>query len=173
MCPMQLAFLSFILCRVFISSLTCLIPCHFSNDHSKSSSDHISNYDGTSDLFSEAFKSQHHAKPCSKCRIFLISSIVLKKSIFLFDYAFAMAIMDLIWNVPSFVVGRDSSVSIVTGYGLNGPWIESCWRRDFLRLSRPVLEPTQPPIQWVPGLFPRGKAARTLCWPPTPILCWG
>ena len=56
-------------------------------------------------------------------------------------------------------VPRDSSVGIVTRYGLDGPGIESRWRRDFPHPSRPALGPTQPPIQWVPGLFPGGKAA--------------
>jgi hypothetical protein len=41
--------------------------------------------------------------------------------------------------------GRDRSVGIATGYGLDGPWIE----------YRPALVPTQPPVQWVPG-FLRG-----------------
>ena len=51
-------------------------------------------------------------------------------------------------------VGRDSSVGIATRYELDGPGIESRWRRDFQQPSRPALGPTQPPIQWVPGLFP-------------------
>jgi hypothetical protein len=51
---------------------------------------------------------------------------------------------------------RYSSVSIATGYGLDGPGIESRLGRDFPHLSRPALGPTQPPVQWVPGLC-RGK----------------
>jgi hypothetical protein len=46
----------------------------------------------------------------------------------------------------------DSSVSIVTSYGLDGPGIKSQWGRDFLHPSTPALKPTRPPIQWVPGL---------------------
>ena len=48
--------------------------------------------------------------------------------------------------------GRDSSVGIATRYGLDGQGIESQWRRDFPHPSRPALRPTQPPVQWVPGL---------------------
>jgi hypothetical protein len=52
----------------------------------------------------------------------------------------------------------NSIVSIATRYGLDGPGIEYRWGRAFPNPSRPVLGPTQPPIQWVPGLFPGGKA---------------
>ena len=48
--------------------------------------------------------------------------------------------------------GQGSVVGIATGYGLDGPGIETRWRRDFRRLSRPALGPTQPPEQWVMGL---------------------
>ena len=48
--------------------------------------------------------------------------------------------------------GRDSSVGTATRYGLDGPGIESLWGRDFPHPSRPALEPTQSPVQWVPGL---------------------
>jgi len=50
-------------------------------------------------------------------------------------------------------MGRNSAVGIATRYGLDGPGIESRWGRDFPYISRPALEPTQPPIQWLPGLF--------------------
>ena len=49
--------------------------------------------------------------------------------------------------------GRDSSVGVATRYGLDGPVIESQWWGDFPHPSRPALGPTQPLVQWVPGLY--------------------
>jgi hypothetical protein len=46
----------------------------------------------------------------------------------------------------------NSSVGIVTRYGLDGPGIDSRWGRNFPHRSIPVLRPTQPHIKWVPGL---------------------
>ena len=51
-----------------------------------------------------------------------------------------------------FCMGRDSSVGIATRYGLDGPGIESLCGQDFPYQPRPALGPTQPPLQWVPGL---------------------
>ena len=40
--------------------------------------------------------------------------------------------------------------------------------RDFPHLSRPALRPTQPPVQWVPGLSRGLGAAGVWRWPLTP-----
>jgi len=48
--------------------------------------------------------------------------------------------------------GRDSSVGVATGYGLEDPETESRWELEFPHPSSPALEPTQPPIQGGPGL---------------------
>ena len=58
---------------------------------------------------------------------------------------------------------------ISTRYRLDGPRIEPRFGRYLLHPSRPTLGPTQLPAQWVPGLFPRGKAAGSWCWLHTPI----
>lgn len=63
--------------------------------------------------------------------------------------------------------GQDCEVSIVNCSELEGPGTESRWGQDFPQLSRPVLEPTQPPLQRVLGLFPRDKVVRAWSWPPT------
>jgi len=63
-------------------------------------------------------------------------------------------------EMPMFYIcrGPGSVAGIATRYGLDGPRFESRWGRDFPHLSRPALGPTQPPVQWVPGLF-RGQRA--------------
>jgi hypothetical protein len=48
--------------------------------------------------------------------------------------------------------GRNSAFGIANRYGLDSQGIKCRWGRDFPQLSRPVLGPTQPPMQWVPGL---------------------
>jgi len=58
--------------------------------------------------------------------------------------------------IPIRKSGPGSSVGIGTGYGLDGPGIKSRWGRDFPHSSRPALEPTQTPVEGVPGLS-RGK----------------
>jgi len=64
-----------------------------------------------------------------------------------------LTVSQLIKKFPAFygtqmsISGSGSSVGIVTGYGLDGPGIESLSGRDFPHLSRTALGPTQPPIQ--------------------------
>ena len=72
-------------------------------------------------------------------------------------------------NVNARQVDRDSSVGLVTRYGLGGPGINRRWRQNFPHPSRPTLRPTLSREQRVPGLFPRGNAVGAWHWPPTPI----
>ena len=76
--------------------------------------------------------------------------------------------LEYLFMVYLLTVGRDSSVGIATGYGLDGPGIESRWGRDFPHPSRPALGPTQRRIWGVPGPFPGGvkRPGRCVDHPP-------
>ena len=50
-------------------------------------------------------------------------------------------------------------VGVATLYGLDGPGLESRGERDFLHQPRQAVGLIKPPVQWVPILFPRSKAA--------------
>ena len=50
-----------------------------------------------------------------------------------------------------FPMGRDSVDGLATRYGLDGPGVESQWRRYSPYPSRQALKSTQPPVKWVPG----------------------
>jgi len=52
------------------------------------------------------------------------------------------------------MVGCDSSVGIVTGYGLDGPGIESRWGREF-----------SAPVQTDPGAHPASCTMGTVSFP--------
>jgi hypothetical protein len=74
-----------------------------------------------------------------------------------------LIVMELFIVRMVLTMGPGIVVGIVTHYRLHSPGIESRWEQDFPHQSRMVLGPNHPPIQWVLGLFPRGKAARV--WP--------
>jgi hypothetical protein len=62
-------------------------------------------------------------------------------------------------DFPSYVKSRDSSVGIALGYGLDDRGFESQQGLGiflFTTMSRLALMPTQPPIQWVPGVLSLG-----------------
>ena len=63
---------------------------------------------------------------------------------------------------------RDSSVSIATCYGLDGPRIESRWGRDFPNPSRPAVGGLPSLLYDGYRFFPAGKASGAWRWLPTP-----
>jgi hypothetical protein len=62
-----------------------------------------------------------------------------------------------------FSADQDSGFSIVTQCDLDSSGFKVQWGQDLPYTSRLALRPTHLPLHWVPGLFPRGKAARV--WP--------
>jgi len=66
--------------------------------------------------------------------------------------------------LPTTKGGQHSSVGTATFYRLVGPGIEPSGEHNFSDPSGTGPRPSQPPLQWVLGLFPRSKEA-----PPNPF----
>jgi hypothetical protein len=62
----------------------------------------------------------------------------------------------IIMNCP-LIVGLASVVGITAGHGLDGTRIEFRWAPYFPRPFTMALVLNHPPVQWMPGLFPRLK----------------
>jgi len=65
--------------------------------------------------------------------------------------------------------GPGSSVGTATDYGLDGPE-SNPGGEEIFRPSRSALGPTQPPVQWVPGLSRGVKCGRGVLLANHPLL---
>ena len=92
-------------------------------------------------------------------------NIKTRRSVFTWRYELNSYILKEVFSV---LCGLGSSVSIATGYRLDGPGTEYRWVLDFPHLSLTALGPTQPPIQWVPGLSLGKKSPGRDADPSTP-----
>jgi hypothetical protein len=77
------------------------------------------------------------------------------------DWHYIVNIKNIIIISYSIYLRCDSPIGIGIRFWLYDPGIESRWWQEFPQLSRPLLGPTQPPMQWVPASFPGSEESGT------------
>jgi hypothetical protein len=89
--------------------------------------------------------------------VYYIMYLVLLISVYYIMYL--VLLISVYYIMYLYGEGLDSSVGTATGYGLDGPGFKSRCGLDFTHPSRPAVGPTQPLIEWIPGIF-RGLSVR-------------
>jgi len=91
-----------------------------------------------------------HTAPTSSC-----NSTIIARTLYIFQYALRVTKCSNLFMLTLHInvqCGPGSSVGVATDYyGLDGPGSDPGGDEIF-RPSRPALGPTQPPVNWVPGV---------------------
>jgi hypothetical protein len=106
------------------------------------------------------FPALHAGQDLLRLNSVYISTFYLHPFVNIYDViiCYILVIVIVILFLIALIWSRDSLVCVATRYGLDDKGVRvrvAVGSRIFSKSSRPAVGSTQPPIQWVRGLFPR------------------